>query len=55
MKLDNETLMSAICDILELDYEEIKDRLPSDAQTDLNAASEALANVQITEGGGADE
>lgn len=55
MKLDDETLMSAICDILELDYEEIKDRLPSEPQTDLNAASEALANVQITEGGGADE
>lgn len=55
MKLDDETLMTEICNILELDYEEIKDRLPSEPQTDLNAASEALANVQITEGGGADE
>lgn len=48
-------LYYSLIGLLELDYEEIKDRLPSDAQTDLNAASEALANVQITEGGGADE
>lgn len=40
--LDNETILKAICEVLELDYEEIKDRLPNEPQTDLNAASNAL-------------
>lgn len=40
--LDNETIIIAICEVLELDYEEIKDRLPKEPQTDLNAASNAL-------------
>lgn len=40
--LDNETILKAICEVLELDYEEIKDRLPDEPQTDINAASNAL-------------
>lgn len=40
--LDDETIIIAICEVLELDYEEIKDRLPKEHQTDLNAASNAL-------------
>lgn len=52
-KFDDETVIKAICDVLELDYEEIKDKLPKNP-LDLDAASEALAN--IAEGGaGADE
>lgn len=54
-KFDDETLMKALCDILEIDYEEIKDKLPKNP-LDLNAASEALANEPTEgEGGGEDD
>lgn len=43
-KLDNETLMQNICDVLDIDYEEIKDKLPDD-EMDLNKASEDLMNI----------
>lgn len=55
-KFDDETLLKALCDILEFDYEEIKEKLPTSPQIDLNAASETLANADVDdEGGGADE
>lgn len=44
-KLDNETLMQNICDILDIDYEKIKDKLPKD-DNDLDKASEDLMNIQ---------
>ena len=44
-RLDNETLMKSICDILEIDYEEIKDRLPPDT-----AELEKMLNDEETEG-----
>lgn len=45
--LDNETLMQNICDILEIDYEEIKDKLPKmDEVADPYAAQSALDGVQ---------
>jgi len=54
-KIDNETVVKAICDVMDIDYEEIKDKLPNN-QIDLNAASEALVNSPVTdkniEGGG---
>ena len=43
VKLDNETVLKAICELFELDYEEIKDNAPTGI--DLNAASEILSNI----------
>ena len=44
-RLDNETLMQNICNILEIDYEEIKDKLPSETEE-----LEGLLNDETTEG-----
>lgn len=52
--LDEETVLKAICAILDVDYEEIKDRIPKQPQTDLNAASEQLAGVIPNDGVGGD-
>ena len=49
--LDEETVLKAICEILEIDYEEVKDKIPKQPATDLNEASEKLANVVPQEGG----
>jgi SPP1 family phage portal protein len=46
--LDNETVVKGICDVLEIDYEEIKDALPADPLNS-NAASDALLGVQPEE------
>lgn len=43
-KLDNETLMQLVCDELQIDYEDIKDKLPKEDDFDIDAASEELAN-----------
>lgn len=42
-KLDNETLMTLICDELDIDFEDIKDKLPKEDEFDIDAASEELA------------
>ena len=44
--LDEETLMQNICDILDIDYEEIKDKLPKQEANDPYAAQTALDAVQ---------
>lgn len=44
-RLDNDTVLKAICELFELDYDEIKDKVDKDPAADLNAASEALVNV----------
>lgn len=44
--IDNETLMKQLCDILEVDYEEIKDKLPENEE-DLNQDSENILNGLI--------
>lgn len=44
-RLDNDTVLKAICELFELDYDEIKDKIDKDPAADLNAASEALVNV----------
>lgn len=49
--LDEETVLKAICEILEIDFEEVKDKVPKQPATDLNAASEKLAGVVPQEGG----
>ena len=43
--LDNETLVQQICDILDLDYDDIKDKLPVDETTATNEASITLNNI----------
>ena len=45
--LDNETLMQNICEVLDLDYEEIKDKLPDpdEAVTALDDAQKILNGV----------
>ena len=43
--LDNETLIQNICDVLDIDYEEIKDRLPDQEEPDPYAAQTALNTV----------
>ena len=47
-QLDNETLMQLICDELDVDYEEIKKRLPME-DDDLNNAQAALNEVEADE------
>jgi hypothetical protein len=44
--LDEETLMQNICDILDIDYEEIKDKLPKQEVNDPYAAQDDLDGVQ---------
>ncbi len=49
--LDNETLVQAICDLLDIDYEEIKSKLP-DPEEAQNAVADAqgnLNNIQVEE------
>lgn len=41
--LDNETLMQNICDVLDIDYEEIRDKLPQPEDNDPYSAQTALA------------
>ena len=50
-RLDNETLMKAICDALDIDYDEIKDKLPDpdEAETDVKDAQKALDGVEDDE------
>ena len=45
-RLDNETLMQNICAVLDIDYEEIKDKLPPDT-----GELEGMIDEQTTEGG----
>ena len=47
--LDNETLMQNICEVLDIDYEEIKDKLPEPDNNDPYAAQGALNSIQPEE------
>lgn len=49
-QLDNETLMQLICEQLDIDYNKIKDKLPTDEDAYTANAQQALNNVQV-EGG----
>lgn len=48
--LDNETLMQLICDELDIDYDDIKDKLPdpNEAQNAVNNAQGILDNIPVT-------
>lgn len=43
--LDNETIVQSICEILDIDYEEIKDKLPENAEEDLGVAENTLGGI----------
>lgn len=45
--LDDETVIKNICDVLDIDYEEIKDKIPQAPETEINAAVEALGGVAV--------
>lgn len=55
-QLDNETLMQLICDQLDIDYEDIKDKLPNPDEA-YNAAQDAqnVLNGVVTEGDAVNE
>lgn len=52
--LDDETIVKAICEVLDIDYEEIKDKLPSsdDGMTQAEVALSAVVPEEGTERGG---
>lgn len=53
--LDNETLMQNICDVLDIDYDEIKDKLPEPETEDPYSTKTAIDAIQTEEpvpGGG---
>lgn len=50
--LDNETVIQSICEILEIDYEEIKDKLPKDESGETDAAEDALNQITPDDEGG---
>ena len=45
--LDDETVIQNICEVLDIDYEEIKDKIPQAPETEINAAVEALGGVAV--------
>lgn len=57
--LDSETIIQAICDILDVDYEEIKDKLPKDETGETENIEQELNNIvpddAPDEGGGLNE
>ena len=48
--LDNETVIQLICEQLDIDYNEIKDKLPTDEAQESMGAMEVLNNESATEG-----
>lgn len=53
--LDTETVIQSICEILDIDYEEIKDKLPQDEEKDTEQVELELNKMIPDDGGGADE
>lgn len=47
---DDETIIKAMCEVLDIDYDDIKDKLPEDPQVDVKKAQEDLEVVQTEEG-----
>lgn len=44
--LDNETIVRGICDVLDIDYEQIKDKIPEDPEVELKEDEKVLDGVQ---------
>lgn len=53
--LDNETVVKNICEILDIDYDEIRDKLPQDEEKDAEQARQDLDNIVPDDGGEGDE
>ena len=51
-RLDNDTVLSAICDLFEFDFEDVKSNIEQNPVVDLNSASETLANLPVNDSGG---
>lgn len=49
--LDSETVIQTICDILDIDYEEIRDKLPKDEEQVTKQAEQELNNIVPDDGG----
>lgn len=49
--LDDETIIQTICEILDIDYEDIKDKLPEDEEQDNQFAQSTLEGIVPEEGG----
>lgn len=49
--LDSETVIQSICEILDIDYEEIRDKLPKDEEQDTRQAEQVLNNIVPDDGG----
>lgn len=49
--LDDETIIQTICEILDIDYEDIKDKLPEDEEQDNQLAQSTLEGIVPEEGG----
>jgi SPP1 family phage portal protein len=49
--LDDETVVKSICDWLDIDYEEIKDKLPAKEEDDTKKAQDLLKEVNVETGG----
>lgn len=47
--LDDETLIKAICEALDIDYEEIKDKLPEDEEKAVESTQDILDGVNVDE------
>lgn len=52
--LDSETVIQSICDILDIDYEEIKGKLPKDEEDDTLQAEQTLNGIVPDDEGGSD-
>ena len=46
-RIDDESILRLICEVIDLDFDDIKARIEKNSVADLNAASEALAGAQI--------
>lgn len=51
-RLDNDTVLQAICDLFDFDFEDVKAKVEQNPVVDLNSASETLANEQVDDEGG---
>jgi SPP1 family phage portal protein len=50
--LDDETIVKAICEILDIDYEEIKDKIPKNEEAETEQVQQTLNNVVPDDTGG---
>ena len=51
-RLDNDTVLQAICDLFDFDFEDVKAKVEQNPVVDLNSASETLANEPVDDEGG---